>query len=146
MRIEKGHVTGNELNGTTTADDVGMGRMMSKKKDFIGRVLAGRPGLTDSKRPVLVGVKALDATTRLAAGAHFLALGAPANAASDEGYLTSTTFSPMLGHAIGLGLLVRGRERLGEHIRAYDPVRNADVEVEVTSPVFFDPEGARLHA
>jgi sarcosine oxidase subunit alpha len=146
MRIEKGHVTGNELNGTTTAEDVGLGRMMSKKKDFIGRVLAGRPGLTDSQRAVLVGVKALDARTRLAAGAHFLAPGAPANAASDEGYLTSTTFSPILGHAIGLGFLIRGRERHGQRIRAYDPVRNADIEVEVTSPVFVDPEGTKLHA
>ena len=52
----------------------------------------------------------------------------------------------MLGHAIGLGLLVRGRERHGERIRAYDPVRGADIEVEVAPPVFFDPEGTRLHA
>jgi sarcosine oxidase subunit alpha len=29
-------------------------------------------------------------------------------------------------------------------VRAYDPVRNGDVEVEVVSPIFFDPEGARL--
>jgi len=146
MRIEKGHVTGNEVNGTTTADDLGLGRMMSKKKNFIGRVLAGRPGLTDPQRPVLVGIKALDAATRLAAGAHFLAPGALPNPASDEGYLTSTTFSPILGCAIGLGFLVRGRQRHGERIRAYDPVRGTDIEVEVTVPVFVDPEGARLHA
>src|SRR5207244_4469752 len=31
MRIEKGHVTGNELNGTTTAADLGLGRMMSTR-------------------------------------------------------------------------------------------------------------------
>jgi DNA-binding transcriptional LysR family regulator len=37
MRIEKGHAAGNELNGQTTAADLGLGRMMSKKKDFIGR-------------------------------------------------------------------------------------------------------------
>jgi sarcosine oxidase subunit alpha len=30
-------------------------------------------------------------------------------------------------------------------VRAYDPVRNGDVEVEVCDPVFFDPQGARLH-
>jgi methylglutamate dehydrogenase subunit C len=40
MRIEKGHVAGSELNGTTTAYDLGLGRMMSKKKDYIGRVMA----------------------------------------------------------------------------------------------------------
>ncbi|MEH6647100.1 hypothetical protein [Sulfitobacter sp.] len=27
MRIEKGHATGNELNGTTTALNLGLGRM-----------------------------------------------------------------------------------------------------------------------
>jgi sarcosine oxidase subunit alpha len=45
MRIEKGHISGPELNGTTTAKDVGPGGMVSTKKDFIGRVLGGRPGL-----------------------------------------------------------------------------------------------------
>ena len=43
MRIEKGHVSGPELNGQTTAADLGFGRMASTKKDYIGRVLAGRP-------------------------------------------------------------------------------------------------------
>ena len=31
MRVEKGHAAGNELNGTTTAADLGLGRMVSKK-------------------------------------------------------------------------------------------------------------------
>ena len=47
MRIEKGHVAGNELDGRTTADDLGLGRMMSSKKDFVGRVMAARPALLD---------------------------------------------------------------------------------------------------
>src|SRR4029453_18561401 len=68
MRIEKGHVAGPELNGTTTAADLGFGRMMSRKKDFIGRVLAGRDGLTDAERPVLVGVRPVDSRARLRAG------------------------------------------------------------------------------
>ena len=75
MRIEKGHVTANEINGTTTATDLGLGRMMSKKKDFIGCVLARRPGLVDPERPALVGVKPVDKSARLYAGAHFLASG-----------------------------------------------------------------------
>jgi heterotetrameric sarcosine oxidase alpha subunit len=144
MRIEKGHVAGNELNGTTTAQDLGLGRMMSKKKDFIGRVLAMRPGLTDPDRPALVGVKPVDASQRLYAGAHFLPVGAAASLENDQGYMTSVAFSPMLGHWIGLGLLSRGPQRMGERIRACDPVRGGDVLVEVTSPVFFDPDGKRL--
>ncbi len=58
--------------------------------------------------------------------------------------MTSVAYSPTLGHWIGLGLIKRGAERLGERVRAYDPVRNGDVEVEICSSVFLDPEGARL--
>jgi sarcosine oxidase subunit alpha len=145
MRIEKGHVAGNELNGTTTAADLGLGRMLSKKKDCIGRVLSDRPGLTDPNRPALVGVRPVDPSARLYAGAHFLALGSGATLENDQGYVTSVAFSPMLGTWIGLGLLARGPQRLGERIRAHSPVRGGDVEVEVVSPIFFDPEGTRLH-
>jgi sarcosine oxidase subunit alpha len=146
MRIEKGHVAGNELNGTTTAADLGLGRMMAKKKDFIGRVLAGRPGLTDPSRAALVGIKPVDKSRRLRAGAHFLTRDAEASLENDQGYMTSVAFSPMLGHWIGLGLLARGPERIGERIRLHDPLRDGDLEAEVCSPVFFDPEGVRLHA
>jgi glycine cleavage system aminomethyltransferase T len=146
MRIEKGHVTGNELNGTTTAADLGLGRMMSTKKDFIGRVLARRPGLTDPDRPALIGIMPADKAARLYAGAHFVTLGAQATLENDQGYVTSVAFSPMLGHWIGLGLLTRGRERLGERIRAHSPVRGGDAEVEVVASVFFDPQGARLQS
>jgi sarcosine oxidase subunit alpha len=146
MRIEKGHVAGNELNGTTTAADLGLGRMMGKKKDFIGRVLAGRPGLIDPSRPALIGIKPVDKSRRLRAGAHFLTRDAEASLENDQGYMTSVAFSPMLGHWIGLGLLARGPERIGERIRLHDPLRDGDLEAEVCSPVFFDPEGVRLHA
>jgi sarcosine oxidase subunit alpha len=144
MRIEKGHVAGNELNGMTTAADLGFGRMMSTRKDFIGSVLSRRPGLVEPNRPALVGLKPVDPSERLYAGAHFLSMGAKMTLSNDQGYLTSVAFSPMLGHWIGLGLLARGPQRIGERIRACDPVRSGETEVEVVSPVFFDPEGVRL--
>lgn len=144
MRIEKGHAAGNELNGTTTADDLGLGRMMSDKKDYIGRVLSRRPGLMSPARAVLVGVKPVATAARLRAGAHFLAKDGQPSIENDQGYVTSVAYSPTLGHWIGLGLLIRGRERMGERIRAHDPVRGADLEVEVCSPIFIDPKGERL--
>lgn len=145
MRIEKGHVAGNELNGQLTARDLGLGRMMSKKKDYIGRVLADRSALVAPDRPTLVGFQPIDRAARLRAGAHFIPVGAAATASNDEGYMTSVAFSPMLNHWIGLGVLKHGPERIGQRVRAYDPVRNGDVEVEICSPVFFDPDGARLN-
>lgn len=146
MRIEKGHVTGNELNGTTTAADLGLGRMMSKKKDFIGRVLSQRAGLTGPDRPALIGIRPADKSQRLYAGAHFLNAGAEVSLANDQGYVTSVAYSPMLGHWIGLGLLARGQERLGERIRAHSPTRGGDIDGEIVPSVFFDPEGARLQS
>ena len=146
MRIEKGHPAGNELNGQTTAADLGLGRMVSKKKDFIGRVMADRPGLTDPDRPRLVGLKPIDPRQRIRAGAHLLGAGASPVAANDQGYVTSAAFSPTLGHPIALALLVRGPKRHGERIVVHDPIRGGDVEAVVCSPVFLDPEGMRLRA
>jgi sarcosine oxidase subunit alpha len=144
MRVEKGHPAGNELNGTATARDLGLGKLMSQKKDFIGRVMAERPGLIDPDRPSLAGFVPVNRTDRLRAGAHFLKLGAHAVANNDEGYMTSVAFSPSLSHWVGLGLIKNGPSRYGERVRAYDPVRRGDIEVEICSPVFVDPEGVRL--
>ena len=144
LRIEKGHPAGGELNGQTTARDLGLHRMMSQKKDFIGRVMAGRPALVEADRPVLAGFSPVDRAERLRAGAHFLGLGKPANLENDEGHMTAVAYSPTLGHWIGLGLIERGAQRLGERVRAYDPVRGGDVEVEICRPAFIDEEGARL--
>ena len=144
MRIEKGHVGGPEMNGTTTAKDLGLGRMMSTKKDSIGRVLSERPALASDDRPSLVGIRPAKRSARLRGGAHLFARSAKPSPANDEGYVTSATYSPMVGHWIALGLLVRGPERYGETVRAYDPVRSEDTLVEVVPPVFYDPEGNKL--
>ncbi|ATE63110.1 sarcosine oxidase subunit alpha family protein [Rhizorhabdus dicambivorans] len=144
MRIEKGHAAGNELNGQTTAWDLGMGGMMSRKKDFIGRVLGNRPALSDPSRPRLVGVRPLTLGDKVRAGAHLLPAGAAAVAANDQGHVSSAAWSPSLGHWIGLALLRNGPERIGEEMVMHDPVRGADIAVEICHPVFIDPEGARV--
>jgi methylglutamate dehydrogenase subunit C len=144
MRIEKGHVSGPELNGQTTLNDLGLGRMASKKKEYIGRVLTGRQGLSDPNRMSLVGIKPLDVSQRPKAGAHLLAVGAAAKVESDLGFLSSATYSPTLGHAVALGFLAGGQARIGERLRAFDPLRGDDIAVEVCSPYFLDPEGERL--
>jgi sarcosine oxidase subunit alpha len=146
MRIEKGHPAGAELNGQTSAHDLGLGRLLSKKKDFVGRAMAARPALTDPARPALVGLQPVDKAARLRAGSHLLPVGAAAVAANDQGYVTSAAFSPTLGHWIALALLANGPARIGERIRVFDPVRDGDLVAEIVSPVFHDPEGKRLHA
>ena len=144
MRIEKGHVAGNEISGQTTARDLGLGRMMSTKKDYVGRGLAERPGLIDPDRPSFIGFKPVKRGERLRAGAHFIPLGRSAVAEHDEGYMTSVAFSPTLGHWIGLGLLKHGPARIGERVRAVDLLRGSDIEVEICHPVFVDPGEEKL--
>jgi sarcosine oxidase subunit alpha len=144
MRIEKGHVSGPELNGQTTAGDLGFARMASTKKDYIGAVMARRPALVDPMRQTFVGLRPVDRSQVLRAGAHFLERGAAAQTANDIGYLTSATFSPNLGHSIGLGFIKGGAARIGEIVRAWDGIRGVDMEVEICPPCFIDPQGVRL--
>jgi len=144
MRIEKGHAAGNEINGQITALNLGMGAMLSKKKDCIGNKLSERSGLNQSDALALVGFKAVRSSEQLQAGAHFVDIGEQVQTSNDQGWMSSAAFSPTLGHSIGLGFITNGTGRLGETVRAVDLVRGKDIEVEIVSPHFVDPEGVRL--
>ena len=141
MRIEKGHAAGNELNGQTTALNLGLGGFVSKKKDCIGKMLSLRDEMNLDDAIRLVGLKPVDLTKPLAAGAHFITKGDTANTENDQGWMSSVTWSPSLGHAIGLGFIKRGQDRMGEVVRAVNPARDSEVEVEIVSPHFYDPDG-----
>ena len=144
MRIEKGHAAGNELTGQTTAANLGLGRMVSKKKDSIGATLSEREGLNQPDDLRLVGFMPADKRQPLAAGAHFIDIGAEATTENDLGWMTSVAFSPELGHSIGLGFIKRGSDRVGEVVMAVDLLRDRRVKVEIVSPHMIDPEGERL--
>ena len=144
MRIEKGHAAGNELNGQTTAANLGLGRMVSTKKDCIGAVLSKRPAMNTEDSIQLVGFMPEDNAQTLRAGAHFLSEDAEETTANDQGWMTSVAWSPVLNSSIGLGFISNGSNRLGERIKAYDPVRGESYPVRIVSPHFVDPDGERL--
>jgi sarcosine oxidase subunit alpha len=146
MRIEKGHVAGGELNGTTTAADLGLGRMMSTKKDYIGRMMAAREGLVAKDREVVVGIRPADKSDRLRAGAHLLRRDDAASLANDQGYITSVAYSPSLGYWLGLALVKNGRERHGEIVKVYDSLRGIHLYAELCDPMHYDKENVKLHA
>ncbi|OIQ42014.1 MAG: sarcosine oxidase subunit alpha [Roseobacter sp. MedPE-SWde] len=146
MRIEKGHAAGNELNGTTTALNLGLGRMVSSKKDFIGNVLSRREGMNARDALNLVGLRPVDASKPVPAGGHLIATTGPVDAAHDQGYVTSAAYSPILESAIGLGFVKSGFERMGEQLRLVNPLEEQDVLVEIVSPHFVDPKGEKLRA
>jgi heterotetrameric sarcosine oxidase alpha subunit len=144
LRIEKGHVSGPELDGRTTADDLGLGKLMSRKKDYVGRRLSERPGLQDPARPKLVGLVPVDRSERLRAGSQLVETANPKGVTPMLGHTTSMTYSPVLGHDVTLALLSGGRSRTNETLWAAYPLHNEVVKVRVVDPVFYDKEGVRL--
>jgi sarcosine oxidase subunit alpha len=143
LRIEKGFITHAEIHGRTTAFDIGMGRMVSLKKDCIGKTASRRAGLLDDQREQLVGLKPVDPAKQLTAGAHLFVEGAEATRENDQGYVTSVCHSPTLGHALGLAFLQAGRARHGERVMLVDHLRGIRTLCEIADPVFFDPTGGR---
>jgi sarcosine oxidase subunit alpha len=142
LRIEKGHVAGSELNGQTTATDLGLGKMFKKRGDFVGRALATRPGLTDPSRPRLVGVRAVNPDRQIRAGAHLVVGGST----SSQGWITGVTRAVELEGWIGLAMLRDGEARHGIRMRAVSPLHGESVEVDIVSPHFVDPENRRVRA
>lgn len=142
LRIEKGHVTGAELNGNTSAADLGFGRMVKKNGDFIGCVLAQRVGLAEDTRLQLVGVRPSARTARLRNGLQLTA----GDSRVSLGYVTSSTPSTELPGWVGLALLSGGRARFGQRLRAHSPVHGEEIEVEIVNPCMLDPENTRVRA
>jgi sarcosine oxidase subunit alpha len=87
----------------------------------------------------------VDRSTRLPEGTQLIAPGSPATAVDGPvpmlGHVTSSYHSEALGRPFGLALIKAGRDRFGEVLVA--PVGDRMVEVEVTSPVLYDPEGTK---
>jgi len=144
LRVEKGHVViGAEIDGRTTAGDLGMGRLVNADKWCIGKPLLDRPALTAADRWQLVGLTA-PAGERIPRGGKIVA--DPDRALQNPmlGHVTSWCDSPTVGRCIALALVAAGRSRHGETLWAVSPLANEKVHVAIGPPVFVDPEGKRL--
>ena len=144
LRLEKGFITHAEIHGRVTAFDLGMERMVSDKKDCIGKKSAARPGLRDNEREQLIAIKPVGSIKQIVAGAHLFDLNDAPIRQNDKGYVTSVGFSPTFGHFLGLAFLKNGQERLGDRIKMVDHLRDIETECEVINTVSFDPKGDRL--
>jgi sarcosine oxidase subunit alpha len=136
LRAEKGYpIVGQDTDGTVTPQDLGMDWIVSKTKpDFLGKRSFARADTSRPDRKQLVGLLPAHRDALLPEGAALV--GAPGSRAS-EGHVTSSYRSAALGRTFALGLLVRGRGRIGETVYA------GGEAVEVTDSVLFDREGAR---
>jgi glycine cleavage system aminomethyltransferase T/NADPH-dependent 2,4-dienoyl-CoA reductase/sulfur reductase-like enzyme len=144
LRIEKGHVTGAEIDGRTTAHDLHLDWLISKKKPFIGSAMMNREGLTDPKRWSLVGVISLSGE-KLRGGSHVVE-GTRDNPGRGIGHLTAMCYSPLFGKYIGLALVENGTAHIGTRAYATDPARSGThIPIEIVSHHFYDPKGERMH-
>jgi sarcosine oxidase subunit alpha len=143
LRIEKGHiVVGAEADGRTTADDLGLDKLVNPKW-CIGKPLIDRPALRRTDRWQLVGLTALDGAAIPRAAKLVVD---PDRALPNPmlGHVTSWCWSSNLEASIALALLAGGRERHGETLWALSPLADAKVRVKVGPPCFIDPQGERL--
>ena len=144
LRIEKGHVViGSEADGRTTADDLGMGKLVSDAKWCVGKPLLDRPMLRAADRWQLVGLTAQDGAT-MPRAAKIVANAEHALPNPMLGHVTSWCWSPNLDAWIALALVADGRARHGETLWALSPLADAKIRVKVGAPCFVDPEGERL--
>ncbi|MDQ2916015.1 MAG: sarcosine oxidase subunit alpha family protein [Pseudomonadota bacterium] len=144
LRVEKGHVTiGSEIDGRTTAGDLGMGKLVNPNKWCIGKPLLARSALNAPDRWQLVGLTAQGGAP-IPRGAKIVA--DPDHALPNPmlGHVTSWCFSPHVDAWIALALVSGGRARHGETLWAVSPLAGAKVQVKVGPSCFIDPNGERL--
>ena len=146
LRAEKGYIiVGQDTDGTVTPDDAGLTWAIGKAKaDFVGKRSLDRASMKATDRKQLVGLRTRDPRRVLDEGAQIAVRPGQAPPMELIGHVTSSYASSVLGHSIALAVIAGGRARLGHTL--FVPMPDADIEVEVTSPVFYDPTGARINA
>ncbi len=144
LRAEKGYIiVGQDTDGTVTPQDAGLTWAIGKnKEDFVGKRSLQRASMKDPMRKQLVGLRSLDGRTLLQEGAQVAEFPQHKPGEPLLGHVTSAYRSSVLAAPIALALIRGGRARTGQ--RLFVPMPESDVVVEVTSPVFYDPEGLRL--
>lgn len=145
LRAEKGYIiVGQETDGTVTPQDLGMDWIVSKQKaDFVGKRSYTRADTGRPDRKTLVGLFTQDPAEVLPEGAQITATADGTVPVPMLGHVTSSYFSETLGRSIALALLKNGTALADKTV--YAPLGGKTVACTVTKPVFYDPEGARLH-
>ena len=145
LRAEKGYIiVGQEADGTAGPEDVGLGWAIGKaKQDFVGKRSLTLAAMARPDRPQLVGLLTEDPAVVLEEGAGIVAATGGAPAGGMLGHVTSAYESATLGRSIALAMVKGGRARMGERLSI--PMPHRKIAVTVTLPVFYDPDGARLH-
>jgi sarcosine oxidase, subunit alpha len=146
LRAEKGYViVGQDTDGTVTPDDAGLAWAIGKAKpDFLGKRSLQRPAMASPERRQLVGLLTTDPAVVLEEGAQVMAQQGARPPTRPLGHVTSSYYSAVLKRSIALALVAGGRARKGQTLYVAGP--HGETAVQVSAPVFYDPEGRRIHA
>jgi sarcosine oxidase subunit alpha len=146
LRAEKGYIiVGQDTDGTVTPEDAGLAWAIGKNKpDFVGKRSLERPAMRSPERRQLVGLTTGDPAVVLEEGAQVLAEPGARPPLRPLGHVTSSYRSAALGRSIALALISGGRSRMGQTVHVASAATT--VPAQVSSTVFYDASGARLHA
>jgi sarcosine oxidase subunit alpha len=145
LRAEKGYIiVGQDTDGSMTPYDLGMGGLVAKSKDFIGKRSLTRSDTSKQGRKQFVGLLTDDPQYVLPEGAQITAGPVQGDTAPMLGHVTSSYYSPILKRSIALAVVKGGLEKIGESVTI--PLASGkQINAKITSSVFYDSEGARQH-
>ncbi|CAN7564472.1 sarcosine oxidase subunit alpha family protein [Caballeronia sp. LjRoot34] len=145
LRAEKGYIiVGQDTDGSMTPYDLGMGGLVAKSKDFLGKRSLTRSDTAKAGRKQLVGLLAEDASFVIPEGSQIVPGPFTGDTAPMLGHVTSSYFSPILKRSIAMAVIKGGLDKIGESVMI--PLANGkQMPAKITSSVFYDSEGARQH-
>lgn len=145
LRAEKGYIiVGQDTDGSMTPYDLGMGGLVAKSKDFLGKRSLTRSDTAKAGRKQLVGLLSDDPSIILPEGAQICAGPVQGDTAPMLGHVTSSYYSPILKRSIAMAVVKGGLDKIGESVTI--PLAGGkQVAAKITSSVFYDSEGARQH-
>jgi sarcosine oxidase subunit alpha len=146
LRAEKGYIiVGQDTDGSVTPVDLGMGAMVTKTKDCLGKRSLSRSDTARPDRKQFVGLLTDDPQVVLEEGAAVVDGPAPSIPARSVGHVTSSYASPTLGRSIALALVRGGAQRMGQRVHV-SMHGGRIVTATIANPVFFDPTSERQNA
>ena len=148
LRAEKGFIiVGQDTDGSVTPHDLGMGGLVAKTKDFLGKRSLTRTHTAQAGRKQFVGLLAEDPALVLPEGSQIVSGTRADGGAAMVGHVTSSYWSPVLKRSIALALLAGGQGRMGEVVQLplVSGAGAGGARATVVSPVFYDAEGTRQH-
>lgn len=143
LRAEKGYIiVGQDTDGSMTPEDMGMGGMVSKNKDCLGKRSLTRSGIATTGRKQYVGLLTEDASFVLPEGSQIIDGTLPSGRLKSGGFVSSSYFSPILNRSVALALVRDGRSRMGETV-SIDLANGQTMNAKICDTVFYDQEGVR---